>query len=243
MSLAAFSDIRGLAGQLWRREMFDLVRAGAFIGTLLLVWVSLRPFVDLSGAQLKDMTTGNEALTYAAFGCLALLTVALALRDNAAGLVTLLSPGYLLFGAWVFITVALSLDPATSIRRFALTACVIAVAAALLLLPKSQSELARWFSIAALALLAICSLGILLAPNLSIHLATDAQEPALAGDWRGSFGHQDAAGPMMVMLLFTGIYIWRMGALLSGAAIVGFAGLFLVFSGGKSAVALGIAVL
>src|SRR4051812_27928144 len=242
MRLAVLSDIRGLAGQLWRREMFDVVRAGAFVGTLLLVWVSLRPFVDLSGAQLKDMTTGNEALTYAAFGCLALLTLALAMRDNVAGLLTLLSPGYLLFGPWVFITVALSLDPATSIRRFALTACVIAVAAALLLLPKSQSELARWFSIAALALLAICYLGILLAPNLSIHLATDAQEPALAGDWRGSFGHKNAAAPVMVFLLFIGIYALRMGAVLSGTAILFFAGMFLLFSGGKSALALCIAV-
>src|SRR5882757_8002195 len=106
----------------------DLLRAGAFIGTLLLVWVSLRPFVDLSGAQLKDLTTGNEALTYAAFGCLALLTMALAKRDNMQGLATLLSPSFVLFGGWVLLTVLFSLDPGTSIRRFALTACVIAVA-------------------------------------------------------------------------------------------------------------------
>ena len=221
----------------------DVVRAAAFIGTLLLVWVSLHPFVDISGAQLKDVTTGNEALTYAAFGCLALLTVALAVRDNMRGLLTLLSPGFMLFAGWVFVTVVLSLDPSTSIRRFVLTACVIAVASTLMLVPKSQTELMRWFSIAALALLAICYLGILLAPNLSIHMATDAQEPALAGDWRGSFGHKNAAAPMMVMLLFIGIYVSRMGALLSGAAIIGFAGVFLLFSGGKSALALCIAVL
>ena len=78
-----------------------------------------------------------------------------------------------------------------------------------MLLPKSQSELARWFSIAALVLLAICYLGVLLAPNLSIHLATDTQEPQLAGDWRGSFGHKNVAAAMMAMLLFIGIYIAR----------------------------------
>src|SRR3979411_3450312 len=175
----------------------DLVRAAAFIGTLLLVWVSLRPFVDLSGSQLKDLTTGNETLTYAAFGCLALLTVALAMRDNMRGLATLLSPSFVLFAGWVFITVVLSLDPGTSIRRFALTACVIAVASTLMLLPKSQAELTRWFSIAAFALLAICYLGILLAPNLSIHLAADTQEPGLAGNWRGSFGHKNEAAAVM----------------------------------------------
>ena len=51
----------------------------------------------------------------------------------------------------------------------------------------------RWFGIAALVLLAVCYLGILLAPKLSIHLATDMQEPGLAGNWRGSFGHKNVA--------------------------------------------------
>jgi len=92
-------------------------------------------------------------------------------------------------------------------------------------------------------LLAICYLGLLLAPNLSIHLATDAQEPALAGNWRGSFGHKNVAAAMMAMLLFLGIYIARSGAFLSGAAIVGLASLFLVDSAGKSALALSLAVL
>jgi O-antigen ligase len=242
VSIVAANEIRAVARQLWRQQVMDLLRAGAFIGTLLLVWVSLRPFVDLSGSQLRDLTTGNEAVTYAAFGCLALLTVALAMRDNMRGLVTLLSPGFILFGAWVFITVVLSLDPSTSIRRFALTACVIAVASTLTLLPKSQAELMRWFSIAALVLLAICYLGILLAPHLSIHQATDAQEPALAGDWRGSFGHKNGAAPVMVLLLFIGIYVSRLGALLSGATIIGLSGSFLLNSGGKSALALCIAV-
>jgi O-antigen ligase len=242
LSIVATNEIRTVVEQLRRQQVMDVLRAAAFIGTLLLVWVSLRPFVDLGDAQLRDLSTGNEALTYAAFGCLALLTVALAMRDSMRGLVTLLSPGFVLFGAWVFVTVVLSLDPSTSIRRFALTGCVIAVASTLMLLPKSQAELMRWFSIAALTLLAICYLGILLAPHLSIHQATDAQEPALAGDWRGSFGHKNGAAPVMVLLLFIGIYVSRLGALLSGATIIGLSGLFLLNSGGKSALALCVAV-
>ena len=137
----------------------------------------------------------------------------------------------------------LSLDPGTSIRRLALTACVITVAAAMMLLPKSQHELMRWFSIAALALLAICYLGILLAPNVSIHLATDTQEPQLAGDWRGSFGHKNMAAAVMAMLLFLGIYIIRSGAWMTGVAIIGLSSLFLFYSAGKSSLALCFAVL
>ena len=58
----------------------------------------------------------------------------------------------------------------------------------------------RWFSTAALVLLAVCYLGILLAPNISTHLVTDAQESQLAGDWRGVFGHKNMAAGIMAML-------------------------------------------
>jgi O-antigen ligase len=221
----------------------DVVRGVTFIGSLLLAWISLRPFIDLGNMQLSEPTTGNETLTYAAFGCLAMLTIVLATRDSMPGLATLLSPAHILFGGWTVATVMLSLDPSTSIRRFALTACVITVAATLMLLPKSQNEMMRWFSIAALALLAVCYLGILLAPNLSIHLATDVQEPQLAGNWRGPFGHKNIAAGVMAMLLFLGIYIIRSGAWLSGAIIVGLASLFLLNTAGKSSLFLTFAVL
>ncbi len=235
------SEARAVVGQLWRPQVMDVVRGATFIGVLLLAWISLRPFIDLSDSS--DLTTGNEALTYVAFGCCAVLMVGLAMRDHMQGLLTLLSPGYILFGAWIVATVVLSLDPATSVRRFALIVSVIAVAATLLLLPKNQNELMRWFSIAALTLLAVCYLGLLLVPNLSIHLATDAQEPALAGNWRGVFGHKNNAAGVMAMLLFLGIYIVRSGAWLSGAVIVGLALLFLFYSAGKSSLALCFAVL
>jgi O-antigen ligase len=239
---ASTSEFRAVFSELRHQQVIDVLRAAAFIGALLLAWVSLRPFADLGNQDLKDVSTGNEALTYLAFGSMAILTLALAMRDNMPGLLTLFSTGFVLFGGWIVVSVMLSLDPGTSIRRVALTACVMAVAAAMMLLPKSQSELVRWFSTAALLLLAICYLGVLLAPNLSIHLATDSQEPHLAGDWRGSFGHKNVAAAMMAMLLFVGIYAIRSGARLSGAAIMALAALFLLKAEGKSSTALFCAV-
>ena len=177
------------------------------------------------------------------YAALAVLTLALAMRDNVTALRTLLSPSFVLFAAWLCFTVVLSFDPATSIRRFSLTACVFAVAASLPLLAKSQHELMRWFSIAALTLLAICYLGILLAPHLSIHLATDPQEPGLAGNWRGSFGHKNMAAGIMAMLLFFGIYFVRAGAWIAGVSVIGLASLFLIYSAGKSSLTLCFAVL
>jgi O-antigen ligase len=236
-------ELRAVVGQIRRQQVVDVARACVFVGALLLAWVSLRPFVDLGDSQLRDASTGNESLTYLVFGCLAVLSIALAVRDNAPGLLTLISPSYILFGGWMFATVILSLDPGTSMRRFAATLLVAAVAASLMLLPKTESELARWFGISALALLAVCYLGILIVPNLSIHLASDLLEQALAGDWRGSFGHKNVAAGMMAMLLFIGIYGVRSGAWLSGTAIIGLASLFLLYSAGKSSLALCFTVL
>ena len=241
--LVTTSEVRAVVGDLQRRQVMDLVRGGTFIGILLVVWVSLRPFIDLGNAALKDVSTGNETPTYLAFGVFTLLTMALAMRDSLPGLRTLLSPGYMVFGGWIVLSVMLSLDPSTSIRRFALTVCVISVASTMMLLPKSQSELARWFSIAALALLAICYLGVMLAPDFSIHLATDTQEPQLAGDWRGSFGHKNVAAAMMAMLLFIGIYVTRVGPRLAGIAVLVLAAFFLFKAEGKSSTALFFAVL
>jgi O-antigen ligase len=237
------SEFRAVVGELRRQQVMNIVRGVAFVGTLVLAWLTLHPFGDLSDMQIGDAGTGNEVTTYAAFGGLAVLTLALTMRDNMRGLASLLTPAFMLFAAWLCITVVLSLDPGTSIRRLALTACVIAVAATMMLLPRSQSELMRWFSFAALILLALCYLGLLLAPNLSIHLATDAQEPGLAGNWRGSFGHKNMAAAIMAMLLFLGIYIIRSGAWLSGVTIVSLASLFLLYSAGKSSLTLCFAAL
>jgi O-antigen ligase len=150
----------------------------------------------------------------------------------------LLTPAFVLFVGWLCITVLLSFDPGTSIRRFTITACVIAVTAALPLLAKSQAEIMRWLSIAALVLLATCYLGILLAPHLSIHQATDPQEPGLAGNWRGSFGHKNGAAAVMAILMFLGIYFIRAGGWILGIAVISLSLLFLLYAGGKSALTL-----
>ena len=237
------SEIRELAAGIERQKVMDIVRGATFVGTLLLGWISLHPFESLGDMQIGDAGTGNELATYAVFGALSVLTVALAMRNDARGLATLLSPAFVLFGAWLLATVVLSFDPGTSIKRLSLTICVVAVTAALMLLPKSQQELMHWFTIAALALLAICYLGILLAPDLSVHLATDPQEPGLAGNWRGAFGHKNQAAAIMVMVLFLGVYIIRSGLWISGAAIIALASLFLLYSAGKSSLTLCFAVL
>ena len=115
--LAITSGFHIVVGEVRRQQVLDVVRCTAFIGTLLLAWISLRPFADLGELQIGDVSTGNEAPTYLTFGGLAVLMVALAMRDNMRGLASLLTPSFMLFGAWICVTVVLSFDPGTSIRR------------------------------------------------------------------------------------------------------------------------------
>jgi len=241
--LATTSEVGTVVSRLHRLEVMDLARGAIFVGALLLAWITLHPYADLGSEQVADGTTGNEVPTYVVFGCLGLAALTLALRDSWRGLSTLLTPAFMLFAAWIAVSVVLSQDPGTSVRRFALTVCVVTAAAAIMLLPKSQHELMRWFGLAALALLAACYLGILLAPSLSIHLVTDIQEPQLAGDWRGVFGHKNMAAGVMAMLVFIGVYVVRSGASISGLAIILLSLVFLLNTAGKSSLALTLVVL
>ena len=241
--LVISSEIDAVVGEIRRQQVIDIVRGATFVGVILLAWLTMHPFEDLSDMQIGEVSTGNELPTYAIFGGLAVLTMALTMRDNMRGLVTLLSPTFLLFTGWLCITVLLSFDPSTSIRRLSLTACVITVTAGLPLLARTQHEIMRWLSIAALVLLGACFLGLLLAPHLTVHLATDPQEPGLAGNWRGSFAHKNVAAAIMVMLLFFGIAFIRSGKWISGVAVIGLSSLFLIFAAGKSSLTLCFAVL
>jgi O-antigen ligase len=62
----------------------------------------------------------------------------------------------------------------------------------------------------------------------------DLQEPELAGDWRGAFGHKNGAGASMVMLIFIGIFVFRSFSSIIGALVVVLAVIFLVFTRSKS---------
>ena len=242
-ALVTTSEIGTVVARLRRLQVMDLLRGATFIGALLLVCISLHPFPDLGSEQFAGSATGNEVPTYLAFGCLGLLALTLALRDGSRALSTLLTPAFTLFGGWIIVSVVLSQDPGASVRRLALTVCVVMVAAAIMLLPKSQHELMRWFGLAALALLATCYLGVLLAPGLSIHLVTDIQEPLLAGDWRGVFGHKNMAAGVMAMLVFVGVYMLRSGAWISGLVTILLSLVFLLNTGGKSSLALTLVIL
>jgi O-antigen ligase len=220
---------------------FDVQRVArciGFIATILIVWVSLRPVPDLSDPGFADLDKGKLASTYVTIGILSVVALMLTASRHAQAFRSFVTPMFLILCCWMCINTAFSHDFGLSSQRLILSCSVIVLAASLLLLPDSHAELDLWLTAAALIFLALCYLGIVLAPSLAMHTARDTFEPHLAGDWRGPFGHKNVAAPVMAMLVFVGLYLTSRQAYISGVGITLFSAVFLILTGGKSAMAL-----
>ncbi|OAF05183.1 ligase [Bradyrhizobium centrolobii] len=231
-----------LRGVLAGLNVVQVVRCLVAVAALLLVLVTLEPFPDLRIEDAATAGAGRMAISYLSFGVLAAVAMLLAAAEDAPSLKTLLKPAHLCFVGWMLINVVLSESREVSMQRFALAASVTSLAVLLPLLPPTQKSFNLCLGGAALALLILCYLGILLAPQLSIHAAADFAEPQLAGDWRGSFGHKNVASPVMTVLVYVGIYLTAVGSFVMGPAIALLAGVFLIFTGGKTSTVLCLAI-
>jgi O-antigen ligase len=219
-------------------NVLEMARSLTVVGSLLLVWLTFAPFSNLQNPALKSLATGQLALTYIAFAGLAVLAILLSAAENSPALRSLCTPTNIGFACWMVFNIALSQQPAVSLQRVILTLSVTSLAVMIPLMPSTRSQLDVCLATAAGILLTLCYLGLVLVPNLSIHSALDTVEPQLAGDWRGAFGHKNLAAPTMVILFYLGLYLLRSRIYIAGMLIAFFAGMFLFFSGGKSASAL-----
>jgi len=228
----------GLAGLNAVRAARCLVAVAA----LLLVLITLDPFPDLRSEAATTVVAGRMALTYVSWGLLAAVAVLLVAATDAPALKSLVTPLHLCLVGWLLINIVFSESRGVSIQRFVLAASVTSLAVLLPLLPPTQRSFNLCLGAAALVLLALCFLGVVLAPQYSIHTALDVTEPQLAGDWRGSFGHKNVASPVMTILVYLGIYLSAVGSIVMGPVIAVLAGIFLVFTGGKTSSVLCLAI-
>ncbi len=216
----------------------DPLRTGAFIAIFALGWVSLDPFADLAAASAADLSSGAQAMTYFAFAALASLSLWLVAPTDGVALRRLATPAFVALAAWLVGACLLSQDPTTSLKRAALNFFVASAAAAAPLLPRGRAELATLLAAMAGAVIALSYFGVAFLSARAIHLAGDTVEPNLAGDWRGVFVHKNEASLMMGAFAFIGVYLWRIGRSLTGAAVTVAAISFLAMTGGKTAIAL-----
>jgi O-antigen ligase len=231
-----------LRDELAKLNVVQMARCLIVVVALLLVMITLDPFPDLRSEDVATVVGGRMALNYVTFGLLAAIGVMFVLTTDAPSLKTLVTPLHLCLVGWMLINVLLSESREVSIQRFVLAASVTSLAVILPLLPPTQRSFNLCLGGAALLLLVVCYLGVILAPQYSIHSALDITEPQLAGDWRGSFGHKNVASPVMTILVYVGIYLSAVGSFVMGPAIALLAGIFLIFTGGKTSSVLCLAV-
>nr|WP_249152863.1 O-antigen ligase [Bradyrhizobium diazoefficiens] len=242
MDLEARSFGHVLRDGLARLNAGQAARCLVAVASLLLVLVTLDPFPDLRNPDISNVVGGRMALTYVSWGLLAAIAVLFVAATDGPALKSLVTPLHLCLVGWLIISIVLSESRGVSIQRFVLLASVTSLAVVLPLLPPTQRSFNMCLGAAALVLLALCYLGVFLAPQYSIHTALDIAEPQLAGDWRGSFGHKNVASPVMTILVYVGIYLSAVGSFVMGPVIAALAGIFLIFTGGKTSSVLCLAI-
>lgn len=222
-------------------------RAGTFLflGVFLFSWITLSPFVDLSGAVVLDQSARassalNQLVSLGLFACMLGFGLLHPMRR------IILQPRVLLglIFAWLgFVSIIVSAYPFQGIKGMVLAVIAVVNASIFLLLPRSERHFAKLLGIGCLIVLSVAYYGILFKPALSIHRASEVLEQTNAGLWRGHFRHKnDAAVAMVVMALF-GLFVMNVWSRLAGAVIVCLAFVFLVNTGGKTSTAMLPAVL
>ncbi|HUH76416.1 MAG TPA: O-antigen ligase [Devosia sp.] len=218
-----------------RGDFVGHVGVALFLAVFGYYWITITPFVDLTGAGAVDPAAGNsnalnQFVALALFGCMGLFYLA---RGRG---IPLFGPGWLLglIIAWCLVTSVLAGHPDLAIKRTILVVIVAFNAALVLLLPRSETEFARLLAIIVLSVLALCYLGVMFRPTLSIHQASEIREPMNAGLWRGIFPHKNSAAGAMVLAVFFGLFIAAMRSRLLGLGIVVLAVFFLSNTGGKT---------
>lgn len=215
----------------------NLAASLLFLAIFAFYWISITPFVDLTGAGAVDPSAGNsnslnQVLALALFGSALLFLFIRGRNISVLGPVWLLA---LIIG-WCVLTSLVADHPALAIKRTILIVIIAVNAAVTLLLPRSEEEFARLLGWGVLVVLALCYYGVYFLPALSIHQASEVREPMNAGLWRGIFPHKNSAAAAMVLCVFVGLFIASVRSRLVGFAIVALAAFFLSNTGGKTSI-------
>ncbi|WP_245480417.1 O-antigen ligase [Neorhizobium sp. NCHU2750] len=207
--------------------------AGSFI--LLLIfgyfWIGIAPFAHYDGKEGLP-TTGN-LLNQVVVILLFTFSIANVWRSDSRE--ALFAPRSLLLAiiCWFCFVSLISFDPATALRRIVYTLLVCACANAALLLPRDTRDFARVIATGTMAVLFLSYFAVVAMPVVGMHQASEV-EGALAGDWRGIFGHKNAAAAGMVYLIILGLYIRKAYYPKIGTLIILLAAIFLFFARGKT---------
>jgi len=214
-------------------SLHSLVRTGLFVAALLLIWITLEPFSDITRIEASDAAVRGDLLNQLAFLTLAGAFTCYISFNDPGQLRAIFTVPLLVLLAWIVITVLFSYHPAISARRFILVLIVMYIAAIMPLLPLSVRHFATMLAACASLVIVLCYLGIVLVPALAVHQSSDPMQ-SVAGNWRGLFSHKNTAGAMMGLFIIIGAYVARTRHRAWGMAIIITAAIFLYFSQAKT---------
>ncbi len=223
----------------FEQERRNTIGTILFFAVFLFLFVTVKPYVDLTGEAILDPSAGNsnrlnQIVTLLLFGGLLIFGLSHPMRS------IILRP-HVLMGAilvW-FLVVSLASDYTVSgIKAVILSTITFVLAAVFLLLPSSERQFAKFLAIGSLVMLGFAYYGVIVLPHLSIHQASELREPMNAGFWRGHLPHKNSAAGIMVITVFFGLFVASAWSKLTGLVIVCLATFFLLQTGGKTASAM-----
>jgi O-antigen ligase len=226
---------RALASVDLERTLRTRFKLLLFLVIVLSVWISTKPFTNLSpdfdpnaGDLVNQLTFSGLAL---AAGLALLMTPFQAMRP-------LLQPSYVLVLMALGISIFFAGNPSGAFRSCAFTLIVMFLAAALYAIPERFRQFQSLLLLASAAVMGLSYIGIIILPDLAMHTDFDPFEPEHAGSWKGHFDHKNIAGAMMGALAVVGIYAIRTGRPWLGWAMLIGGFVFLYFTKSKTSLGL-----
>ncbi|TRB01595.1 O-antigen ligase family protein [Rhizobium rhizogenes] len=214
-------------------------RDALFYVTFLYFTIGFSPYVSLSSTYSGSaMAAGSSLLNQLTAIILLFSFVAFMAKEKSFSI--LFAPRLLIaaiFG-WYAFTSLVGEAPMFSLRRLVMCAIICALADGFLQLPRTERHFTTMLAFCVWIILFLCYFGIAALPGRSIHQVSDALEPFLAGNWRGVFNHKNEAASIMSVLIIVGIYLCRRWSFFGGMVVLLLSLIFLVKSGGKTALGL-----
>lgn len=215
----------------WRNTLFYV--------TFLYFTVGFSPYVSLSSTyEGSAMAAGSNLLNQLIAIILLFSFVAFMAKERSFSLI--FTPRLLMaaiFGWFVFTSIV-GEAPMFSIRRLVMCAIICVLAGGFLQLPRTERQFTTLLAGCVMIILFLCYFGVIVLPSRSIHQASDALEPLLAGNWRGVFQHKNEAASVMAVLIILAIYLCRRWSFIGGLLVLLLSLIFLVKSGGKTVLGL-----
>lgn len=212
------------------RRKHSLGRGLLFVISLLYIWVSVNPFENLALPPVP-----NAAINQLIGAVLAMVLLVSCALSGQLPLVLRPYRWVLLTFGWLALCSIIAVNPVSALQRLLFTFLLALMMSILLVMPRDKAQFSRWLAAFAIALLALCYLGVVLWAERSVHQAYDLAEPQLAGDWRGIFNHKNTAAPAMIILVMMGLFLRKSWSNIGGTLIALLALIFLYETNGKTA--------